>query len=210
VHIHEDFEEFLRLLGEEKAEFVVVGGYAVAFHGYVRHTDDMDLFFRNSPENIDRIRSALRRFGLPTTEQQASDFADPGSIIRLGIAPVRIEMINNITGLSFEEVWDRRVHGEYGETPVQFISRGDLLANKKASARAKDLADIDELGGNRLELIDVAEQQRRAVSAYHGGHISIGKLAEEMGMTVFQVRAWLAEHDVAQNNSFADADADNA
>lgn len=104
MNIQADFEEFLRFLKEEDAEFVVIGGYAVAFHGYARATNDMDLFFRASGENIARIRKALKRFGLDTTDDQAKSFADPGSIIRMGIPPIRIEMINNISALSFDEV----------------------------------------------------------------------------------------------------------
>lgn len=149
MNIHRDFEEFLRLLNEEGVEFVIVGGYAVAFHGYVRATDDMDLFFRNTEGNIERIRHALERFGIPTSDAHARDFADEGSIIRMGMAPLRLEMINAISGPGFDEVWDHRVHGVYGDTPVNYISRMDLLRNKRESGRPKDLADIDELGGNR-------------------------------------------------------------
>lgn len=149
MNIHNDFEEFLRLLNAERAEFIIVGGYAVAFHGYARATDDLDLFFRNTRENIESIRRALQQFGLPTNEQQATEFADPGNIIRMGIAPIRIEMMNSISGLSFEEAWQHRIPGTYGETPVSYLSLANLLQNKRASARPKDLADVDELGGNR-------------------------------------------------------------
>jgi predicted nucleotidyltransferase len=149
VNIQRDFEEFLRLLNEQRAEFVIVGGYAVAFHGYVRATDDMDLFFRNTAENIVKIRRALEDFGLPTTDAQAKEFADIGIIVRVGSAPVRVEMINTISGLTFDGVWERRVAGTYGETSVSYISRLDLLHNKRNSGRPKDLADVDELGGNR-------------------------------------------------------------
>ena len=149
MNIHRDFEEFLQSLNGHDAEFVIVGGYAVAFHGYVRTTDDMDLFFRNTAENIDRIRKALKGFGIPTTDAQAREFAEVGSIVRMGLAPVRLEMINAISGLTFDEVWARRVTGTYGHTPVNYISRADLLHNKRESGRPKDLADVDELGGNR-------------------------------------------------------------
>jgi predicted nucleotidyltransferase len=148
MNIQIDFEEFLKLLKEENAEFVIVGGYAVAFHGYVRATNDMDLFFRANRENIVQIRKALKKFGLDTTDEQAKEFSDPGSIIRIGIPPVRLELINNISGLSFDEVWMRRIPGEYGTVSVNFISLDDLLTNKKASRRPKDMADFDELGGN--------------------------------------------------------------
>lgn len=149
MHIHIDFEEFLKFLKEENAEFVIIGGYAVAFHGYVRATNDMDLYFRATDKNIVRIRRALKKFGLQTTAKQAKEFADPKSIIRMGIPPVRLELINNISGLSFDEVWKHRISGEYGTVAVNYMSLADLLRNKKASGRPKDLADFDELGGNR-------------------------------------------------------------
>jgi len=149
MHIHADFEEFLKFLNEESVEFVIIGGYAVAFHGYVRTTGDMDLFFRATGKNISRIRKALKKFGLQITAKQVKEFSDPGNIIRLGIPPVRLELLNNISGLTFGDVWKRRIPGEYGTVAVNFISRDDLLKNKKASGRPKDLADYDELGGNR-------------------------------------------------------------
>jgi hypothetical protein len=150
MNIHLDFEEFLRLLKNENVEFIIVGGYAVAFHGYVHATNDMDLFFRATNENINRIRVALRHFGLDTSDEQVEDFKDPGSIIRLGNPPVRLELINNISGLSFEDTWKHRVSGEYGEVTVNYISFQDLLKNKKTAGSLKDLADFDELGGDRI------------------------------------------------------------
>jgi predicted nucleotidyltransferase len=149
MHIHIDFEEFLKYLKEENVEFVIIGGYAVAFHGFVRTTNDMDIFFRATSKNISRIRKALKKFGLQITSKQAREFTDPGNIIRMGIPPVRLELLNNISGLTFGEVWKHRIPGEYGTVAVNYISRGDLLKNKKASGRPKDLADFDELGGNR-------------------------------------------------------------
>ena len=149
MNIHSDFEEFLRLLNAESTEFVIVGGYAVAFHGYVRATDDLDVFFRNSPDNVAAIRRALEAFGMPTTEENATAFSEPENIIRMGIAPFRIEMMNSISGLTFDDVWAHRVAGTFGEVPVTFISLDDLLKNKREASRPKDLSDVDELGGNR-------------------------------------------------------------
>jgi predicted nucleotidyltransferase len=148
MNIHKDFEEFLQLLNDEKVEYVIVGGYAVAFHGYVRATQDIDLFYKNSEKNILRIQKALQRFGISTSSEQLIEFKDPGSIIRMGFPPVKIEMINSISGLSFNEVWENRISGHYGTIPVNFISYGHLLRNKRESGRPKDIADFDELGGN--------------------------------------------------------------
>lgn len=149
MNIHEDFEEFLKFLKDDNVEFLIIGGYAVAFHGYVRSTNDIDLFFRNTKENILKICLALERFGISTNDQQEKQFSEPGNIIRMGVPPVRIELLNTISGVSFEQAWTYRESGKYGEVPVYYISINDLIKNKKSSGRLKDLADIDELGYNR-------------------------------------------------------------
>ena len=113
MNIHEDFEEFLRLLAKQQVEFVIVGGYAVAFHGYVRATQDMVIFVRSSDDNARNVLRVLRDFGFPVDEAILNDLRDPGSIIRMGIPPVRIEMINTISSLSFNEVWERRIAGSH-------------------------------------------------------------------------------------------------
>lgn len=129
--------------------FLIIGGYAVAFHGYVRATNDMDLFFQNRKDSILKVARALDRFGIPTTEADLQRFSEPGSIIRMGVPPVRLEMLNDISGVGFEEAWEHRIKGKYGDTEVWYLSRSDLLKNKRASGRPKDLVDYDELGGNR-------------------------------------------------------------
>ena len=149
MNIHEDFEEFLRLLTAQSVEFVIIGGYAVAFHGYVRTTQDMDIFFRNTGENIRRIADALREFGIRLVHDDIAAFHESGSIIRMGVPPVRIELLNSISGCTFDEVWKHRKPGYYGSVPASFISYADLIQNKRASGRPKDIADVDELGGNR-------------------------------------------------------------
>ncbi len=149
MNIHKDFEEFLQFLNDEKVKYVIVGGYAVAFHGYIRATQDIDLFYANTRKNILNIQKALKKFGITTTAEQLSEFEDPGSIIKMGFPPVKIEMINSISGLSFKEVWKHRIAGNYGDVPVDFISFEHLLKNKRESGRPKDIADFDELGGFR-------------------------------------------------------------
>ena len=104
---------------------------------------------RSAGADLRKILRVLRDFGFSVDEAILNDLRDPGSIIRMGIPPVRIEMINTISGLSFNEVWERRTSGNYGNVAVNYISYDDLLINKKASGRPKDLADFDELGGNR-------------------------------------------------------------
>ena len=147
MNIHQDFEEFLAYLNDEDVCYLIVGGYAVAFFGYVRATNDMDIFFEDTEENVSRMTRALKSFGLAVSPQQREQFFDPGSRIRLGVSPVCIEMINRISGVSFGEAWGNRTPGKYGDVQLFYLSREDLLKNKKTSARLKDLADIDELGG---------------------------------------------------------------
>ena len=149
MNIHKDFEEFLKYLTDEKVEFVIIGGYAVAFHGYVRATNDMDLFFKNSNKNILKIRNALTKFGISTSDSDADEFKKSDTILRIGNPPVRIEMSNSISGIEFDDVWEHKIEDRYGDVTVYYISLYDLLKNKKTSGRPKDLADYDELGGNR-------------------------------------------------------------
>ncbi|MGA2508239.1 MAG: DUF6036 family nucleotidyltransferase [Chitinispirillaceae bacterium] len=145
MNIHEDFEEFLKLLNRKKVEYLIVGGYAVAFYGYVRVTKDLDILFHNSPQNIQRLKSALNGFGFPADGLSDVAFSEKGKIIRMGVSPVMIELINAISGVSFETAWKNRVKGEYGRTKVFYLSKPDLLKNKSASGRPQDLADVAEL-----------------------------------------------------------------
>ncbi len=145
MNIQQDFEGFLKLLNRKKVEYVVVGGYAVAFHGFVRATKDIDILFHNAPQNILRLKQALNGFGFPADNLSDVAFSEHGKIIRIGVAPVMIELINAISGVSFETAWKNRVRGKYGTTTVYYLSRPDLLRNKKASGRPCDLLDVDEL-----------------------------------------------------------------
>jgi len=145
MNIQKDFEEFLKLLHKRNVEYVVVGGYAVAFHGYVRATKDIDILFNNSTVNIQRLKGVLNTFGFPADSLSDVAFSEKGKIIRMGVAPVMIELINAISGVSFETAWKNRITGRYGKTDVYYLSKSDLLKNKKASGRPRDLLDIDEL-----------------------------------------------------------------
>ena len=152
MNIHQDLEEFLKLLNHEKVKYLIVGGYAVAFHGYVRNTQDIDIFFQKSQDNIQKLRAALDSFGMPTTGEQAGEFSEFGSRIRLGVPPVQIELINTISGVYFSQAWKSKIKGHYGEIEVYYLSFKDLIKNKKTSGRPKDLADLDELGEGRSRL----------------------------------------------------------
>jgi len=145
MNIHDDFEEFLRFLTKANAKFVVVGGYAVAHHGYIRATGDLDIFYELSVENAEPISKALLEFGFSDSAIDRELFMKEGNIVRMGVSPERIELINRISGITFEEVWSNRIKGRYGDVEVFFISLENLLTNKRASGRPKDLIDVDEL-----------------------------------------------------------------
>jgi hypothetical protein len=145
MNIQEDFEEFLKLLNKKKVEYLVVGGYAVAFHGYVRATKDLDVLFHNSPSNIQRLKQVLNEFGFPVNDLRDVAFSEHGKIIRMGVSPVMIELINVISGVPFKTAWKNRVTGVYGKTTLFYLSKPDLMKNKKASGRPQDIADVEEL-----------------------------------------------------------------
>ncbi|MBN2035156.1 MAG: nucleotidyltransferase [Chitinispirillaceae bacterium] len=138
-------KEFFRLLNANNVEYVIVGGYAVAFHGFVRATKDIDVLFNATPENIRRLMAALTSFGIAESILHPDDFSDPGRIQRIGNPPMMIELINAIGGVTFEEVWSKRISGRYGDIEVPFLSREHLLISKKYANRPQDQRDIDEL-----------------------------------------------------------------
>ncbi len=140
-----DFEELLRLLEQNKVRYMVVGGYAVAFHGFPRFTKDIDIFFLNSGENIILVRKCLSDFGFPQDRIPRKLFTEKGNIIQFGMAPVRVDLINEIDGVSFEEAERRIVRGKYGKVEVNFIGKTDLIKNKVASGRPQDELDAKTL-----------------------------------------------------------------
>jgi predicted nucleotidyltransferase len=139
------FEELLQLLEKNKAEYVIIGGYAVAFHGYPRFTKDIDIFFRNSPENIRKVIAALVKFGFPESDLPYSLFSETGNIIQFGVSPLRVDIINEIDGVSFDEAFNDSVRGKYGSVEVNFIGRAQLIKNKKKSGRPQDIVDAEKL-----------------------------------------------------------------
>ena len=139
------FEELLRLFEKNEVAYLVVGGYAVAFYGYPRFTKDIDLYFRISDENIDRIISSLCEFGFDRESLPRVLFAEKGNILKFGLEPVRIDLLNEIDGVEFDSVFPRKVRGQYGTVEVPFIAKDDLIRNKQASGRLQDLADVEKL-----------------------------------------------------------------
>ena len=145
MEIQPDFRELLVLFNEQNVEYLIVGGYALAFHGTPRYTGDLDILVRPDPANAQRILKALALFGFGLLSLAAADFENPERVIQLGELPVRIDLITSITGVSLEEAFSSRVPGNYDDIPVYFLEREPFIRNKRAIGRAKDLADIEAL-----------------------------------------------------------------
>ena len=148
MEIRPHFSELLTLLEDNKVEYVIVGGYAMAYHGYPRFTKDIDIFYRNTPENIIKIRKALIEFGFNDNDLPESIFSESGNIIQFGVVPLRVDIINEIDGINFDDVYKNSVRGKYGEIEVNFIGRIELIKNKMASGRDQDLLDAKKLEKN--------------------------------------------------------------
>jgi len=136
-----DLREFIRLLNAEAVEYLIVGAWALAFHGRPRYTGDVDIFVRRDPANAARMMRVIAAFGFGKTGITAEDFLRENYVIQLGIEPNRIDLLTGISGIEFEEAWPARVAGELGGQTVYFLSRDLLIRNKLASGRDKDLAD---------------------------------------------------------------------
>jgi hypothetical protein len=147
-----DFKDLLSALNAHGVEFLIVGAHALAAHGHVRATKDLDVWVRPDPANARRLLAALRAFGAPTHAVTQDDFSAPGITFQIGVEPVRIDIITAVDGLTFEPAWQNRVTTAYGGVPVFVISRDDFIKNKRASARPQDLADIAALERRNLEM----------------------------------------------------------
>ncbi len=146
LEIHRDFKECIESLLCHGVEFVVIGGYAVAAHGRPRYTGDIDFFVRKSPENARKIVAALHEFFGPLPEIKEENFLDDDRMSQFGIEPLRIDFLVCIKGIDFDTVWSNRVMICHGGIDIPFISLSDLLANKRATGRNKDLLDLGLLG----------------------------------------------------------------
>ncbi|MGD0078881.1 MAG: nucleotidyl transferase AbiEii/AbiGii toxin family protein [Sedimentisphaerales bacterium] len=145
MEIYRDFKELLELLNAHKVEYVVVGGYALAFHGAPRVTGDIDLLVKPDTTNAKRILEALAEFGFVSLNLSEADFTTPENVVQFGVPPVRVDIMNSLTGVSWEKANADKVRGGFDKTIVHFISKEDLITNKKSLGRQKDLADIEAL-----------------------------------------------------------------
>jgi predicted nucleotidyltransferase len=140
-----DFKDFLRLLNDNKIKYLLIGGYAVGYHGYPRATNDMDIWIAIGKENAKRMAKVLKEFGFDTPQLSQDIFLEEDKIIRMGVAPMRIEILTSISGVKFDECDQEKVVDEIDGIQVPIISLEKLKINKKASGRHKDLDDYEHL-----------------------------------------------------------------
>ena len=140
--LNQDFRDILLSLSAEKAEFLVVGAYALAAHGLVRATGDINIWIRRSDDNAGRVLRALASFGAPLADLTEADLKAPDLVFQMGVEPGRIDLLTRISGVDFEDAWSRRIKISLDDIDVFVISKTDLLTNKLAAGRDKDLGDI--------------------------------------------------------------------
>ncbi len=140
-----DFKEFLKLLNDNDVEYLLIGGYAVAYYGYPRATNDIDVWIAVNPSNAERVVNALREFGFDTPDLSPTLFSTTNRIIRMGMPPMRIEISTGISGVDFEECYAARRMDVLDGVGVPIISLHHLKVNKRASGRHKDLNDLENL-----------------------------------------------------------------
>ena len=144
-----DYIDMLKCLNKADVDYILVGGWAVNMYGYIRATVDLDIWILADADNAKKVYSAVAEFGAPVAEMKPEEFAEYGMIFQIGVAPCRVDIISKISGVSYADAVTRAVPKTIDGIPVRIISLEDLIANKKASGRAKDLADVEVLEGCR-------------------------------------------------------------
>ena len=140
-----DFRDLFAALSAQGVDFLVVGGHAVMLYTEPRYTKDLDVWVRPTGENAERVFRALADFGAPLENVNVEDFAAPGTIFQIGVAPNRVDILTSLEGIEFEHAWTGRTKSTYGGVPIGVLSAEDLIANKRAVARPQDLLDVDAL-----------------------------------------------------------------
>jgi hypothetical protein len=142
--MNQDFRDLLAEFNARQVEFLLVGAHALAAHGHVRATQDLDVWVRPSPENATQVIEALRAFGAPH-DLTEKDLSTPGLVFQIGVEPIRIDVLTAIDGVQFDEAWAERMISKFADQPVAVLSKEHLIKNKLASARTQDLADVEAL-----------------------------------------------------------------
>jgi len=145
LDLSDDLHEFLKLLDSTKVEFVLVGAYALAYHGAPRFTEDIDFFVSTSPKNAEKLLAVIEEFGFGSLGLRLEDFQKPDMVIQLGRAPNRIDLLTGIDGVTWEDVWEKRQQSQIDGFPVAVIDLESLCQNKEKTARDQDLIDLKRL-----------------------------------------------------------------
>jgi len=145
MNLDEDLKEFIELLNAREVRYVVVGAYALAYHGRARYTGDIDVFVQPSEDNSQLVAQVIEQLGFASLGVVAADLSDPDQVIQLGVEPNRIDIMTSISGVTFEEARASRQYGEMDGVRMPFISRDLLERNKAAVGRKQDIADIEHL-----------------------------------------------------------------
>ncbi len=145
IQLPPDFKEFLRLLNSKKVDYLLIGGYAVSYYGYPRATGDMDIWIAINPDNATKIVEVLQEFGFGVPTLQVDLFLQENKVIRMGVPPLRLEILTSISGVDFTDCYQERVITKIDEVEVNLISLHHLKLNKQASGRFKDLNDLENL-----------------------------------------------------------------
>jgi hypothetical protein len=145
MNLEKDLREFIELLNALDVHYLVVGAFALAYHGHPRYTGDIDLFIERTAENADKLMQVIQKLGFGDLDLSVDDFLQEDQVIQLGISPNRIDLLTFLSGVSFQEAWTTREHGEIDGLNVPFISKEMFKRNKAASGRTRDLADLEQL-----------------------------------------------------------------
>ena len=145
MDVQPDFRELLVLFNEHKVEYLIVGSYALAFHGAPRYTGDIDLYVNPTSENAERVLCALAEFGFGSLKLSTEDFTTLDNVIQLGFPPVRVDLLTSISGVGWEDAQLDKVSGTYGDANVYYIGKASYIANKKSTGRSKDIADVEAI-----------------------------------------------------------------
>ncbi len=146
-----DFSKLLALLNAYSVDYIIVGGVALAWHGVPRYTGDLDILVRAEPDNAEKVVAALNEFGFGGIGIESNDFVAPERVLQLGYPPVRIDLMTTLTGVSWEEAWAGSVVGAYDDLPTRYLGRAELVSNKNALGRKRDLADVAALANKDKE-----------------------------------------------------------
>jgi len=145
IEFPKDFKEFLQLLNSKKIEYLVIGGYAVGYHGFPRATGDLDIWIAINEQTAMKMVEVLKEFGFDPPELKNELFLKEQKVIRMGVPPMRLEIFTSIDGVNFKDCFNNRIIADFDDFKVYFISKSDLLINKRASGKPQDLVDFDKL-----------------------------------------------------------------